>query len=191
VQRSALDAYATADRMAAAARARDGEARYPSTGLAEQFRLMARLIKGDVGTRVFYTRQTGYDTHAGQLGPHAALLRELGGALQAFLDDLTAAKLAERVTVLCFSEFGRTVKENASAGTDHGTAGPVFLAGPGVKSGLAGATPNLLDLDPKQGDLRVGVDFRQVYATVLEGWLGLPARAALGGEFGRLPLFCA
>jgi uncharacterized protein (DUF1501 family) len=189
VQRSALDAYATADRMAAAARAKDGEARYPSTGLAEQFRLMARLIKGDIGTRVFYTRQAGYDTHAGQLGPHAALLRELGGALQAFFDDLTAAKLAERVTVLCFSEFGRTVKENASAGTDHGTAGPVLLAGPRVKSGLVGATPNLLDPDPKHGDLKVAVDFRQVYATVLEGWLGLPARAALGGEFERLSLF--
>jgi uncharacterized protein (DUF1501 family) len=189
VQRSALDAYATADRMAAAARARDGEARYPSTGLADQLRLMARLIKGDAGTRVFYTRQAGYDTHAGQLGPHAALLRELGGALQAFLDDLTAAKLAERVTVLCFSEFGRTVKENASAGTDHGTAGPVFLAGPGIKSGLVGATPNLLDQDPKYGDLKVGLDFRQVYATVLEEWLGLPARAAVGGAFERLPLF--
>jgi uncharacterized protein (DUF1501 family) len=189
VQRSALDAYATADRMAAAARARDGEARYPSSGLAEQFRLMARLIKGDVGTRVFYTRQGGYDTHAGQLGTHAGLLRELGGALLAFLDDLTAAKMAERVTVLCFSEFGRTVKENASAGTDHGTAGPVLLAGPRVKSGLVGPTPNLLDPDPKHGDLRVGVDFRQVYATVLEGWLGLPARAGLGGEFEQLPLF--
>src|SRR5262249_24040761 len=153
------------------------------------FRLMARLIKGDVGTRVFYTRQGGYDTHAGQLGTHAALLRELGGALLAFLDDLAAAKMAERVTVLCCSEFGRTVKENASAGTDHGTAGPVLLAGPRVRSGLVGPTPNLLDLDPKYGDLRVGVDFRQVYATVLEGWLGLPARAALGGEFERLPLF--
>jgi uncharacterized protein (DUF1501 family) len=81
------------------------------------------------------------------------------------------------------------VKENASAGTDHGTAGPVFLVGTGVKSGLVGPTPNLLDPDPRHGDLKVGVDFRQVYATVLEGRLGLPARAALGGEFERLPLF--
>ena len=88
-----------------------------------------------------------------------------------------------------FSEFGRTVKENGSAGTDHGTAGPVLLAGPAVRGGLVGATPNLVDLDPKDGDLRRSLDFRQVYATVLEGWLGLPTKTALGGTFERLPLF--
>ena len=91
--------------------------------------------------------------------------------------------------MLLFSEFGRTVKENGSAGTDHGTAGPVFLAGAPVRGGLAGATPSLLDLDPKHGDLRVGLDFRRVYAAVLEDWLGLPAKEALGGPFERLPLF--
>ncbi len=80
--------------------------------------------------------------------------------MTAFLDDLAASKLAERVVVLCFSEFGRTVKENGSTGTDHGTAGPVFLAGPGVKGGLVGSTPSLMDLDPKHGDLKVGLDFR-------------------------------
>src|SRR5205823_4632792 len=100
-----------------------------------------------------------------------------------------AARLAQRVTVLAFSEFGRTVQENGSAGTDHGTAGPVFLAGPGVKPGLTGATPKLLDPDPKHGDLKVGLDFRRVYATVLEDWLGLPSRAALGADFDKLSLF--
>jgi uncharacterized protein (DUF1501 family) len=152
-------------------------------------RLLARLIKGGIGTRVYYARQGGYDTHATQLGPHAVLLRELSGAVKAFLDDLAAARLADRVTVLAFSEFGRTVKENGTAGTDHGTAGPVFLAGPSVKPGLVGTMPRLLDPDPTHGDLRVGLDFRRVYATVLENWLGLPARAALGGSFERLPLF--
>jgi uncharacterized protein (DUF1501 family) len=189
VQRSALDAYATADRMAEVAAGKDGDVRYPSTGLAGELRLMARLIKGDIGTRVFYTRQSGYDTHAGQQGPHAGLLGELGGALKAFLDDLATAKLADRVAVLCFSEFGRTVQENASAGTDHGTAGPVFLAGPRVKAGLVGATPSLMELDPQHGDLKMGVDFRQVYATVLEDWLGLPGEPALGESFERPPLF--
>src|SRR5262249_32929667 len=174
VQRSSLDAHATADRMAEVLRARDDGARYPATDLASQLRLLARLIKADAGTRVFYTRQSGYDTHASQPGTHAALLGELAGALKAFLDDLAEAKLAERVVVLTFSEFGRTVKENASAGTDHGTSGPVFLAGPGVKAGLVGNTPSLLDPDPKAGDLRMSVDFRCVYATVLEQWLGLP-----------------
>jgi uncharacterized protein (DUF1501 family) len=152
---------------------------------------MARLIKGGIGTRVYYARQPGYDTHAGQLGPHAALLLELSGALKAFLDDLAAAKLAERVTVLAFSEFGRTIKENGSAGTDHGTAGPLFLAGPCIKPGLVGTMPKLLDPDPKHGDLRVGLDFRRVYAAVLEDWLGLRAKTALGAEFEKLSLFRA
>jgi uncharacterized protein (DUF1501 family) len=189
VRRGALDGYATAGRMAEVVRGSGGDGSYPATELARRLRLMARLIKGGIGTRVYYARQGGYDTHAAQLGAHAALLGELAGALKAFLDDLAAAKLAERVAVLCFSEFGRTVKENGSAGTDHGTAGPVFLAGPGVKSGLVGTAPKLLDPDPRHGDLRAGLDFRRVYATVLDDWLRLPARAALGGDYEKLPLF--
>jgi uncharacterized protein (DUF1501 family) len=189
VRRSAVDGYATADRMAEVVRAADGKSRYPASKLGEQLGLMARLIKAGIGTRVYYARQPGYDTHSTQLPPHAELLREMSGAVKAFLDDLATAKLADRVTVLVFSEFGRTVKENGSAGTDHGTAGPVFLAGPSVKPGLVGAMTKLLDPDPKHGDLKVAVDFRRVYATVLENWLGLSAKAALGGSFERLPLF--
>jgi uncharacterized protein (DUF1501 family) len=97
--------------------------------------------------------------------------------------------LAERVVLLCFSEFGRRVEENGSQGTDHGTAGPVFLAGPPVRGGLVGDTPRLLDLE--HGDLKMGVDFRRVYAGVLRDWLGLSPRAALGGDFEPLPLFRA
>jgi uncharacterized protein (DUF1501 family) len=187
VQRSMLDAYATADRMAEVAGDKE-DARYPQSGLASRLRLIARLLKAGLDTRVFYTLQPGYDTHAAQLFAHGNLLFELAGALKAFLDDLAAAKVADRVVLLLFSEFGRTVAENGSAGTDHGTAGPVFLAGPGVKGGLVGATPSLLDLDPKHGDLRRSLDFRQVYATVLDGWLGLPAKEVLGDTFERLPL---
>jgi uncharacterized protein (DUF1501 family) len=142
-----------------------------------------------MAARVYYTLQRGYDTHADQPGTHNALLFELNGAVKAFQDDLKAAKLDERVVVLVFSEFGRTVKENGSAGTDHGTAAPVFLMGRPVKGGLVGTTPSLTDLDPSHGDLRAGIDFRRVYATVLEDWLGLPARSALGGIFERLALF--
>jgi uncharacterized protein (DUF1501 family) len=90
---------------------------------------------------------------------------------------------------MAFSEFGRTVAENGSAGTDHGTAGPVFVVGPKLTGPLVGATPSLTDLDPKHGDLRVGLDFRRVYATLLDDWLGLPAEAALGQKFERLSLF--
>jgi uncharacterized protein (DUF1501 family) len=191
VQRSMLDAYATADRLAEVARAKDAGARYPGSGLGGRLQLIARLLKTGFGTRVFYTLQGGYDTHSAQLQTHSSLLFELAGALRAFLEDLTAAGLADRVAVLLFSEFGRTVKENGSGGTDHGTAGPVFLVGSGVKAGLVGTAPSLLELDEKHGDLKAGIDFRQVYATVLEDWLGLSAKAALGGTFERLPLFRA
>jgi uncharacterized protein (DUF1501 family) len=188
VQRSMLDAYATADRLERVTGSRE-DARYPQSGLAARLQLIARLLKAGLDTRVYYTLQSGYDTHAAQLFAHSGLLFELAGALKAFLDDLAAAKLADRVAVLCFSEFGRTVRENGSAGTDHGTAGPVFLAGPGVRGGLVGKAPSLTDLDPRHGDLRAGIDFRQVYAAVLEDWLGLAARDSLGGTFERLALF--
>jgi len=188
VRRATLDAYTTADRMAEVIRGKDDGAGYPATELARELRLMARLIKTGLGARVYYTRQSGYDTHSAQLGTHAALLGELAGAMQAFLDDLAAARLADRVVVLTFSEFGRTVQENGSAGTDHGTAGPVLAAGPAVKPGLVGPSPSLLELDAKHGDLKMGLDFRRVYATLLEEWLGVPSKRALAGEFERLPL---
>ena len=119
------------------------------------------------------------------------MLRARSDALKAFLDDLAAAQLADRVVVLVFSEFGRSVRENGSAGTDHGTSGPVLLAGPNLNGSLVVAAPSLLDLDPKHGDLRTAIDFRRIYATVLADWLGLPAQAALGGDFERLSLFRA
>jgi uncharacterized protein (DUF1501 family) len=189
VHRSVLNAYATADRLKAAARAKDAGARYPATGLGVDLRLVADLVKAGFATRVYYAEQDGYDTHAAQAVTHARLLAELGGAVRAFLDDLKGAGLAERVAVLCFSEFGRRAAENGSYGTDHGTAGPVFVAGGRVKGGLVGATPSLADLE--DGDLKLGIDFRRVYATVLQGWLGLPGKAVLGGEYERLPLFRA
>ncbi len=188
VQRSMLDAYATADRLSQVTGQKD-TARYPQSGLGSRLRLIARLMKVGLDTRVFYTLQPGYDTHSAQLIAHGNLLFELSGALKAFLDDLSESKLADRVVVLLFSEFGRTVVENGSAGTDHGTAGPVFLAGSAVKGGVVGTTPSLLDLDPKHGDLRRSLDFRQLYATLLEQWLGSPAKEALGDTFERLPLF--
>jgi uncharacterized protein (DUF1501 family) len=189
VRRNALDAYATADRMAAVMRAGDGGAPYPATQLAADLRLIGRLIKANTGTRVFYARQPGYDTHSRQAFTHFSLLGELSGALKALHDDLTASRLADRVAVMAFSEFGRTVKENGNFGTDHGTAGPVFIVGPKLTGPLVGGTPSLTDLDPKHGDLRVGLDFRRVYATLLDDWLALPAQAALGEKFEHLSLF--
>jgi uncharacterized protein (DUF1501 family) len=189
VCRNTLDSYATAGRMQGVIRGKEDGARYPSSALAGRLRLLARLLKAGSGARIFYTLQGGYDTHSTQGPIHAALLAELAEGLQAFFDDLRAAKLADRVALLTFSEFGRRVEENRSGdgGTDHGTAGPVFVMGPRVKGGLVGKTPSLLDLE--DGDLKMSVDFRRVYASVLEDWLGLPSKAALGTDFTRLPLF--
>jgi uncharacterized protein (DUF1501 family) len=189
IRRTTLDAYAADDRLHEIVRAGDKGVRYPESELAERLRLIARLVKSGFGARVYYTSHGYYDTHNSQLATHALLLGEFSAALRAFLDDLEKARLGDRVAVLIFSEFGRTIKENVSAGTDHGTAAPVFLAGAKVKSGLVGTTPKLLDPDPKHGDLKVGIDFRRVYATVLESWLGISPKSTLGGDFERLPLF--
>jgi uncharacterized protein (DUF1501 family) len=189
IRRSALDAYATADAVNAAVARQRAKSTYPTSPLAEHLSMIARLIEADLPTRVYYAVQSGYDTHSVQLSTHAGLLAELSRALKAFLDDLTESKLAERVLVMTFSEFGRRVAENASAGTDHGTAAPMFLAGGGVRAGIVGDAPRLLDLDA--GDLKMTVDFRRVYATVLEDWLGLAHEPTLGGRFERLSLFAA
>ena len=187
VRRSALDAYVAADRMADLARADNGTVRAGGDGLSARLALIGRLIKSGAGARVYYTQQTGYDTHAAQLNTHANLLFELASALASFQKDLTDAQLADRVAVLCFSEFGRRVAENGSDGTDHGTAGPVFLVGDRVRPGLTGRTPSLVDLE--DGDVKTSIDFRRVYAAVLRDWLSLPSESALGGTFAPLPLF--
>ena len=131
--------------------------------------------------------QGGYDTHSVQQYDHASLLREYANSVKAFLDDAKAAGLDDRIVVMTFSEFGRRVQENESKGTDHGTAGPVFLAGSPVKGGLIGDTPNLSDL--VDGDLKVQLDFRSIYASILEQWLGINPTDVLGEKFDQLSLF--
>jgi uncharacterized protein (DUF1501 family) len=188
VRRSVVDAYSYSRRVAElTGRGTAAAASYPDTALAGKLRTIAQLLKVDLGARVYYTTQPGYDTHAGQSNTHYELLRELAGAIKAFLDDLTAAHLADRVTVVCFSEFGRRVAENSSAGTDHGTAGLVMLAGPGVRPGVHGTVPSLTDL--VDGDPKISTDFRTVYAALLEDWLGLPSQTALGSKFAPMALF--
>jgi uncharacterized protein (DUF1501 family) len=190
VYRTVTNAYATATELeAAASRKADAAGRYPETDLARRLELVARSIKSGSAARVYYLVQSGYDTHAVQLPSHAQLLREISGGLRALLDDLAAAKLADQVLIMAFSEFGRRPAENGSLGTDHGTAGPVFLAGPGVRAGLVGKTPSLGDL--KDGDLKWGIDFRSVYATLLVGWLGVSSHQVLGDRFEALPLIRA
>ena len=132
------------------------------------------MIKLGGSTRICYVGQGGYDTHADQPRRHDNLLRELARGVAAFMNDMQASQLADRVLLLAFSEFGRRVAENASAGTDHGTAGPVFVAGPVKKPGLVGRAPALANLD--DGDLRMTTDFREVYANILARWLATDPR---------------
>jgi len=188
VTRHVLSAYAAADQFSARQpETKSGGSEYPDSELATRLRLAAQLLKSGSRARVFYTVQTGYDTHSAQLVTHAQLLRDLSDSLKAFLDDLRAAGLHDRALVLAFSEFGRRVKENDSQGTDHGAAAPVLLAGGQIRGGIIDEPPNLSDLD--NGDLRPQVDFRQVYATILDNWLGISSREILGSSFTLLPLF--
>ena len=187
VQRQAVDARSAAEKLA---KLNGGKTitGYPRTELAERLTMVAQLLKADIGTRVFYIQQSGYDTHAQQRFSHSNLLGEFAGAVAAFVADLKEAKLDERVTLLSFSEFGRTIKENGSAGTDHGTAGACFVAGPTVKGGLVGSVPSLTDLDA--GEPKMTTDFRSVYAALLGSWLGLSADD-LGKEIKPLSLFAS
>ena len=161
---------------------------YPATALGSRFRTMAQLMQAGVETSVFYVSHGSFDTHVNQQPRQAQLLKQYAEALDAFLSDLKNMNLLQETLVMTFSEFGRRVQQNASNGTDHGTAGCVLLAGGGVQPpvGLS-ALPDLTDLD--DGDLRFRTDFRQVYATLLEKWLEVPAAPVLGPGFAPLQLF--
>jgi len=161
---------------------------YPACALGNDLQTVARLIRAQTGIRIFYAELGGggiggFDNHANQLGNHCALLEQLSDSVAAFMAELEADRLLDRVLLMTFSEFGRTVAENGRRGTDHGAAGPMFLAGGKVLAGLHGPHPSLTDLD--SGALKPSTDFRTVYAAVLEDWLGLPSAAILGRRFDR------
>ena len=181
LRRTADVTLTSVDRLGEVAKAYRSGATYPETGLARKLEVVARLIAGDMGTQIFYVSLGGFDTHSRQQPVHELLLAELSGAIAAFLKDLKSHKLADRVMVATFSEFGRRVDENGSLGTDHGAASQMFCIGPGVKPGVTGAHPSLTDL--VDGDLKHHTDFRQVYAALLQNWLGYPAEPVLGKGF--------
>jgi uncharacterized protein (DUF1501 family) len=187
VQQSALVSFASSRRLRdLIPLAKGAQAPYPGYGLAERLKMITQLVRAGLNTTVYYTRLRGFDTHTNQSATHPRLLSELGGSVRAFFDDLTKAGEAERVLVLVFSEFGRRLEENAGGGTDHGTAGPMFVIGPAVTAGVHGPSPNLLDLD--DGDPKYAIDFRQVYATILERWLNCKATNVLPQPFQLLPI---
>ena len=174
--------------------AASSSADYPQFVLAEELRAIAQLIRADLGVRIFFTELGGgniggFDNHAGQLGNHCSLVHQLSESVSAFIRDLQRDKLHERVLLMTFSEFGRTVRENGRRGSDHGLAQPVFLAGGRLKGGLCGAHPSLTDVE-KDG-LKFHTDFRRVYATALDRWLGVDSRSVLGVPFEPLEVLRA
>lgn len=182
LMRTALDAQVASDRIRGAVR-KQPLVRYPQSDIARQLQIVGALVRDGLSTRVFYVSKGGFDTHANQPGGHGNILRQVAEAMKAFHEDLKAQGNHERVLTLVFSEFGRRVQQNASQGTDHGTAAPMFLMGPMVRPGVIGEHPSLTDLD--QGDLKFGIDFRGVYASVLEQWMGTPSAKVLGGDFSK------
>lgn len=158
---------------------------YPATGLGKDLKTIASLIFSDINTKVYYVSIGSFDTHVGQENQQKRLFDEINNALMAFTADLKKNNRFDDVLLMTFSEFGRRVSQNASGGTDHGTANNMFFISGGLKQkGLLNAMPDLTDLD--QGDLKYTVDFRQVYATVLNKWLGADDAAILGMKFSHL-----
>ncbi len=182
LMRTALDAQVSSDRIRAAV-AKPALVEYPRGNLAEQLRIVAAMIRDEMATRVYYVSMSGFDTHANQFGRHSNLLRQAGDALNAFDRDLKAQASSGRVLTMVFTEFGRRVSQNASGGTDHGTAAPLYLVGDMVRPGLLGDHPSLTQLD--QGDLVFNVDFRSIYAAIIEDWMGAPARPILGRDYRK------
>ena len=183
--RTALDAQLASDRIRAAV-AKRPLVQYPNSQLARQLQMVGAMIRDGMKTRVYYVSMGGFDTHTAQENRHQRLMQEFAGAMKQFVEQLEDQKLLDRVLVMSFSEFGRRVQENASGGTDHGEAAPMFLFGSAVKPGVHEKHPDLANLN--RGDLSFGCDFRRVYSTVLRDWMKIKPESVLGKGFEPLKL---
>ena len=189
LHRTAMDAQVSSDRVLQIMREYQTGANYPGGEFGQGLRAVAAMIHGGLPTRVYYVSLGGFDTHAAEHTRHDALMKQFAQGIEAFWKDMEAHGNDQRVLMMTFSEFGRRVAENASHGTDHGTAAPMFLFGSSVQSDVVGKHPSLTELD--QGDLRHTTDFRNVYATVLEKWLDAKSEPVLGKQFETMPLLRA
>jgi uncharacterized protein (DUF1501 family) len=185
LHRTAMDAQVSSDDILRMVRGHDA-AGYPNGEFGTGLRTVAAMIGGGLPTRVYYVSLGGFDTHANEKGRHDQLMQQFAQGVSAFMKDLKQQGNDDRVLVMTFSEFGRRVEQNASGGTDHGTAAPMFVFGKPLKRGLLGRYPSLTDLD--HGDLKYTVDFRSVYATVLQDWLDAPSKPILGQQFKTLDM---
>jgi uncharacterized protein (DUF1501 family) len=179
------DAVSSSASLSAAVAAQTPAVAYPDTSIANGLKLVAQVVASGAKLRVAHVTLGGFDTHSGQQPEQEKLLADLGDALAAFYGDLAAKGKDHDVVTMTWSEFGRRVQENASEGTDHGTAAPMFVIGGAVHGGIYGETPSLSNLD--DGNLKFTTDFRSVYATLLEGWCGAPSEQILGGRYAQIP----
>ena len=172
--------------------AADNSVDYDDARLANQLKIVARMIKGGLGTQVYLVTLGGFDTHANQVQYHDELMQDLSNSIKAFYDDLSSSGMQNRVVAMTFSEFGRRIEENGSNGTDHGAASPVMLFGPALDgNGFTGTHPDMQAPDAN-GNLQFGTDFRSLYATVMKQWLcideSLVDEVLLGGSYPTLDL---
>ena len=188
VHRTALDAEVASGKVRKAVSGKS-ETRFPGYGLAKQLEMVAKMIKAQLPTRVYYVNLGGFDTHAAQANKHAQLLTQFSQSMQAFYNELKKTGHDGRVVSVAFSEFGRRLRQNGSVGTDHGVAGPCFVFGPAVNAGMHGSYPSLNNLT--NGDLIHTTDFRSVYADLLENWMAIDSQHALGARYKHVGLFNA
>ena len=177
-----LDALKGADILKAAPDMYTSTVEYADNGIARNLQGIAKVLTADLGTRVFYTQQGGYDTHASETDVQPKLLSDLSRAVSDFYADLREHDTADNVVMLVFTEFGRRVRDNGS-GTDHGSGGVAFAIGDPVRGGMYSEYPSLAEADLVEGDLAFNTDFRGVYGTLVEKWLRLDAQPVVGGNF--------
>ena len=189
IGKTGIDILKGADMLADVADKYESTVEYADNVIAKNLRDVARIHLAGLGTRIFYTAHGGYDTHANEMPTHPKLMQELSGAISDFFDDLEEHDAADDVTMLVFTEFGRRMRDNGS-GTDHGSGGGAFLFGNQVNGGLYAEYPSLDPADWEHGeDLKHTFDFRGVYGTVLEQWMGVEAKPIVKGTFEQLTPF--
>lgn len=185
-----IDTQSSAQYLYQKSKVHRAKGNYPNTAFGNDVKLIAELITADADTQIYYVSLSGFDTHINQKAQQQRLLKQYAQAMKALISDLKAHNLLEDTLIMTFSEFGRRVKQNGSRGTDHGTANNLFLMGGALQqAGFYNDAPDLRYLD--NGDLRYQIDFRNIYATIIEEWLEADARSILAGSFDRLALLNA
>ena len=186
IGKTGIDILKGADLLSGVAGSYSSSVEYADNAIAKSLRDVARIHLSGLGTRVFYTNHGGYDSHANELHTHPGLMTELSGAIADFMDDLEQHDAADEVAILVFTEFGRRMRDNGS-GTDHGSGGGAFIIGKDVAGGLYSEYPSLDPTDWEHGeDLKHTIDFRGIYGTMLEQWIGVEARPIVKGEFEQI-----